>query len=465
MGKIACCHPGKIGDALYSLPTIRELCRRRGMLADFYTSEYCRPLLKLMQNQTCIDRALVCPGYTPANFGCGGQPWRMPIPPGYDAVYQLGFRESPPCALPDYIAGVAGLPPNLPLTYDFEPTETLDEPFIVVAPWLPGNGYSELFREVAETSPVAVVEIGGAGEVTGSKRSVDLTGRDMYDTLPWLARSSGFVGLMSSQLVLANGFAIPRVSPHDGKSWDMNHVVRSPLNHYPVVPTAREVLKLLGVGMTYCKTIELDDYNVIHETQHAVNIKNLLGTFQNRFEHPHRAWEYGLVLRALREYGCQNVLDVGGGGSLFGPTAAWLDMRVIVVDPCDYGEWTHAQAMRIGGKKLHYVQQDFLDFELDEKFDAVTCISVLEHVEDDAAFFKRLASYVKPGGLLAVTVDFWPDGEQKSGGHIRTYSKKSLTKLAKSVKDDFKPVGKFDYDHADSYVYGYTFASLILRRQ
>lgn len=216
--------------------------------------------------------------------------------------------------------------------------------------------------------------------------------------------------------------------------------------------------------MGYCKTIELEDYGVFHETQHAVNIKNLLGTFQNRFEHPHRAWEYGLVLHALREHGCVNVLDVGGGGSLFGPAAAWLDMRVIVVDPCDYGEWTHAQAMRIGGKKLHYVQQDFMTFETDEQFDAVTCISVLEHVEDDAAFFKKLASHVKPGGLLAVTVDFWPDGEQKSGGHIRTYNEYRFAGFLDSVIKDFRPLGDPEYEHVDSYVYGYTFASLVLKR-
>lgn len=466
MGKIACCHPGKMGDALYALPAVRELCRRHGTQADFYTSEYCRPMLQLVEKQSCIDQALVCPGYTPDNFGCGGQPWQMPVPAkGYDAVYQLGFRQSPPCALPDYIASVVGLPSGLPVRYDFDTsTLTLDEPYIILAPWLPGNSYSELFREIIGTCPLRVVEIGSVAEKSGSSKSVDQTGLSMYDTLPWLARSSGFVGLMSSQLVLANGFDIPRVSPHDGKSWDMNHVVQSPFNHYPIAPSARTVLKLLGViDMTYCKTIELEDYRVFGETQHVVNIKNMLGTFGGREEHPHRSWEYGLVLHALREHGCKNILDVGGGSSLFGPTAAWIDMRVIVVDPCDYAEWTHAQAMRIGGKLLHYVQQDFMQFDNPEKFDAVTCISVLEHVDDDLAFFKKLAAHVKPGGLLAITVDFWPDGAQKSGGHIRTYNADRLRMLAESV-EGFTPLGKLDYEHVDSYVYGYTFASLVLRR-
>jgi hypothetical protein len=39
---------------------------------------------------------------------------------------------------------------------------------------------------------------------------------------------------------------VPRVSPHDGKSWDMRHVVRGEYNFYPVNPTAEECLELMN---------------------------------------------------------------------------------------------------------------------------------------------------------------------------------------------------------------------------
>ena len=77
---------------------------------------------------------------------------------------------------------------------------------------------------------------------------VDKTGVDMLDTLTLLAHSIGFVGLMSAQLVLANGFPIPRISPHDNIHWDMRHVINTSFNNYPINPTVEHVKALLDKG-------------------------------------------------------------------------------------------------------------------------------------------------------------------------------------------------------------------------
>jgi len=221
--------------------------------------------------------------------------------------------------------------------------------------------------------------------------------------------------------------------------------------------------------MNYCKTVEQRDYQMIAETSRVTETMHLLGTSQRALDNPHRIWEYGIALRALVEHGAENVLDVGGGGSLFAPSAAAYGMRVVVVDPLDYGLVTQVQARLLGNKQLSYVRADFTDYTSDETFDAVTSISVLEHIEDDRFFFKKLASYVRPDGILAITCDFWLDQAAKVGGHLRTYDKERLMSLIQSVGDEFTAVGEPDYDRPQGNVspdgvHSYTFASVVLKR-
>lgn len=465
MARFAAAHPGKMGDALYALPAIREIAARHGEPLDFYTSSYCEPLRRLFEAQDCVDRFVVAPTYVLEDFGCGARPWQVPVPAGYDAIYQMGFEQYPEGPIPDYIATRAGLPAGLPIRYDFElPAPEIDGPYIVTAP----RGYTEyshVFRAIADHCPVPVVEIGGVGDGTGSPRSIDKTGLDMLEVLPWLAGARGFYGLHSAMLVLANGFPIPKVAPQG--RWDMRHVVRSPYNQYPVEPDGNEILKRLGVTMTYCKTLDPADYEPIHETQHAETMKRIVGTYGGRAEHQHRAWEYGMVLHALREHGCKQILDVGGGGSVFDPAAAWVGIDVRVVDPEDYSDWIGQQNRILlnHGKQnlIAYDKWDFMQYEPGVLFDAVTCISVLEHVPDDAEFYRKLASHVRVGGLLALTVDFWPDAARKSPDHLRTYNEDRLSALAQSVPG-FETLGSFDYANRGAHVYSYTFASLMLRR-
>ena len=73
---------------------------------------------------------------------------------------------------------------------------------------------------------------------------------------------------------------------------------------------------------------------------------------------------------------------------------------------------------------------------------------------------------VRPGGLLAITVDFWPDGTRHNPhlGQLRCYNEEMLMDLVAMVAEDFSPVGPYDYEHVEAYVNDYTFASLVLRK-
>ena len=461
---IACTHPGKIGDALYALPTVRALSERHGCLADFYTSEYCRPMLGVARAQPYIREASVADGYEPERTDIGVQPWEMPTPGGYEAVYHLGFRSVPDRALHEFIASQAGLNGHRPeVRYDFTHRLTLGNPYLVLSA-RGESGFADLFRQVIDQSPVTVVEVGAAGEYVGGGRSLDLTGMDMLDTLPWLAGASGFVGLSSAMLVLANGFPAPKIVPHDGKSWDQRHWLRSPVNHYPVDPSAAEVLRLLGLAAgrppSFSKTYDPADH--FEGSEIAIRVHQMLAGVSHRFEHPLRAWEYGLALDALRAHGCRSVLDVGGGGSVFAPAAATLGIEAVQVDPGDCSAWVAAQSQRIG-RPLPYHQSDAMAYEDPQVYDAVTCLSVLEHIEDDGGFFRRLQKFVRPGGLLVLTVDFWPDGAAQVDGHLRTYNAGRLSRLVDQAPG-FELLGPPDYAGHGAHVYGYTFASLVLRR-
>jgi hypothetical protein len=257
---IAICHPGKYGDALYSLPLARHLWQSTGQRVAFVTSDYCAKLESLCRAQKWCADFVISKEWVAKDFGCGGQPAVMPVPDAgkYSRIIQCGFTRTPDCFLADWISRDAGYPCGLPLEYDFEGVKVgqrwdqcmpvgygLLNPFVVLASRGPTT-YSDTFREFARRCPLQVVEVGGFGDQVG-ENSVNATDVDFLVTASIIREARAFVGLMSSQLVLANGFPITRIAPHDGRSWDMRHVMRSPRNHYPINPTVDELIGLLGV--------------------------------------------------------------------------------------------------------------------------------------------------------------------------------------------------------------------------
>ncbi len=217
---------------------------------------------------------------------------------------------------------------------------------------------------------------------------------------------------------------------------------------------------------TFSKTLELEDYKELADPQPMADMLVTHG-ITHRFEHPHRRWEYGLAFKLLSDTESHSVLDVGGGGSIFAP---WLMLNlsnpsVVQVDPGQVREWITKQSTLIG-RPLEFIQEDFLTWEDIRLFDAVTCLSVIEHVPEDIRFFKLLCSKVKSGGVLFLTTDFHPSGQAMVGGHIRTYNKDSMQNfidVAQSV--GLKRTEEPNYEHFSVEVNNYTFASLALRKE
>lgn len=249
---IAATHPGKHGDAIYALPTLKALAERFQTTVDFYTSDYCEPLRTLFEYQPFVGHFYVAPNYVVERMDMGVQPSYVPVDNRcYDKVYQLGYRGIPDRPLPDYIAHSVGLiagpvsyavPDHLDYWDQFNLTD-----YIVLAP-RGETSYKELFRQLIDRSPVPVVLVGGDTDEKPfwqHDNVESMTGSDYLDTAYVISKARAFIGLSSSQLCLANGFPIPRICPHDGIHWDERHWVRSEFNHYPVNPSVEDLLALI----------------------------------------------------------------------------------------------------------------------------------------------------------------------------------------------------------------------------
>ena len=93
-------------------------------------------------------------------------------------------------------------------------------------------------------------------------------------------------------------------------------------------------------------------------------------------------------------------------------------------------------------------------FDLDERFDLVFLMDVLEHMEDDTALLKYLHDKVsRKNGYLILTVPahrFLYSGFDRSVGHFRRYDKKTLTSLLE--ENGFKPLVCWGYGSIIFYI-------------
>jgi hypothetical protein len=200
MTKIVCTHPGKMGDLLWSLPTINALYLDRDSKIDLITSKYCAPLKAFLEYQDCIEKVIVSEEYVAQHHDFGTQPWEMPVDGEYNEIFHLGFRESPQMHLRDYMAQLAGIDP-----VDF---------IAKYPPFNPPNGYisiaaasrwfytkaNYLLMKIAEKISLPIVWV---GEKIETDIGINLTGLDFLYTASVLAHANTAVSYSSSNGVLA----------------------------------------------------------------------------------------------------------------------------------------------------------------------------------------------------------------------------------------------------------------------
>jgi 2-polyprenyl-6-hydroxyphenyl methylase/3-demethylubiquinone-9 3-methyltransferase len=97
----------------------------------------------------------------------------------------------------------------------------------------------------------------------------------------------------------------------------------------------------------------------------------------------------------------QQVLDVGCGGGILAESMAGRGAHVLGIDLADkLIKVAQLHALQAQSANLTYraVAAETLAAEMPARFDAVTCMEMLEHVPDPASAVRACAQLVKPGG-------------------------------------------------------------------
>jgi cyclopropane fatty-acyl-phospholipid synthase-like methyltransferase len=126
--------------------------------------------------------------------------------------------------------------------------------------------------------------------------------------------------------------------------------------------------------------------------------------------HPSKRWEYPWALERARLKPGSRVLDAGCGASIMPIYLAKLGHRVSAID----------LEIPEGLDRMHGVEVDYRKAELtalpfdDETFDAVFCISVIEHLgrEGTSAALDELRRVTRRGGRVLLTTDYYRDANE-----------------------------------------------------
>lgn len=114
-----------------------------------------------------------------------------------------------------------------------------------------------------------------------------------------------------------------------------------------------------------------------------------------------RSVEYGFALHHLARLVPRHVLDVGPGESAWPDLLATSGFRVRAIDLVR-GYWSR------GYFNPHWrVRRDDITApQTTERFEAITCLSVLEHIPDHEAAVRGMESLLVPGGHLILTCPY-----------------------------------------------------------
>ena len=117
--------------------------------------------------------------------------------------------------------------------------------------------------------------------------------------------------------------------------------------------------------------------------------------------HNERSVEYGYVFKALSTYRPRSVLDVGSGDTALPSLIRSCGPVVTAIDNVrDY--WRAGMVNR----HWHVVDDDITSTSLIDRFDMITCVSVIEHIIDHVGAMRSMMSLLAPGGVLVITTPY-----------------------------------------------------------
>jgi SAM-dependent methyltransferase len=113
----------------------------------------------------------------------------------------------------------------------------------------------------------------------------------------------------------------------------------------------------------------------------------------------------------------------------------------------------------------------------DETFDAITCLSVIEHGVDLNAYFREMSRVLKAGGVLITSTDYWETpidtrGQMEYGVPIHVFTKEEIIEALELARQyGFSPLSPLDLTSEEKVVHWkehdlhYTFVNFSLRKE
>jgi SAM-dependent methyltransferase len=114
-----------------------------------------------------------------------------------------------------------------------------------------------------------------------------------------------------------------------------------------------------------------------------------------------RPIEYAFALTCLSDLCPSSVLDAGAGMTAWPQVLADCGFNVTAIDEGD-SYWGHRPANR----HHHILHDDITNPNIESTFDAITCLSVIEHISDHEAAARGLRNLLTPDGHVILSFPY-----------------------------------------------------------
>lgn len=194
-------------------------------------------------------------------------------------------------------------------------------------------------------------------------------------------------------------------------------------------------------------------------------------------QHAIRRWEYAMALYAIDAWNAAQhdqrapfqICDVGGAGSNFWQVLAGVTSEDIIVVDDRLESLPAGQVLGVRGT-VEEAAEGVSPLVGPGRFDLLTCISVIEHVDEVRKFCRACHTLLKPGGLFFLTMDYWdaegPDTAHYHWMRTRIYNRDRVTRLREECRTlGFRRMGQADWAYHGPQLYDYSICSLALLKR